>query len=81
MIKVYKDNIGKPLPNLSHFQSVTEKIIYMESDEHPGKTVALRYAWIDSQVIGFSRAICAVGIERFKKNCNRMVSHQMMLFK
>lgn len=56
------------------FQSITEKVIYKESDDHPGKTVALRYAWIDSQVMGFSRAICAVGFERFKKNCNRMVS-------
>ncbi|CAG9861186.1 unnamed protein product [Phyllotreta striolata] len=54
--------------------SVTEKVIYKESEEHPGKTVALRYAWIDSQVKGFSRAICAFGYDRFKKNCNKMVS-------
>ncbi|CAH1103924.1 unnamed protein product [Psylliodes chrysocephalus] len=53
--------------------SVTEKVIYTESEEHPGKTVALRYAWIDSQVKGFGRAICAFGYERFKKNCHKMV--------
>lgn len=52
----------------------------MESDEYPGKTVALRYAWIDSQVMGFSRAICAVGFERFKKNCNRMVGEYFCKF-
>ncbi|KAB0801631.1 hypothetical protein PPYR_03817 [Photinus pyralis] len=53
--------------------SVTEKVIYKESDEHPGKTVAIRSAWIDSQIKGFGRAICAFGYERFKKNCNKMV--------
>ncbi|CAG9836212.1 unnamed protein product [Diabrotica balteata] len=53
--------------------SVTEKVVYTESEEHPGKTVAMRYAWIDSQIKGFSRAICAFGYERFKKNCHKMV--------
>lgn len=53
--------------------SVTEKVIYKESDEHPGKTVAIRSAWIDSQITGLGRAICAFGYERFKKNCNKMV--------
>lgn len=60
-------------------QSITEKVVYKESDETPGKTVALRYAWVDSQVMGFSRAICAVGLERFKKSCNRMVSNPFSL--
>lgn len=53
--------------------SVVEKVVYKMSDEHPGKTVAIRSAWIDSQVFGFSRAIRAFGVERFKKNCNKMV--------
>lgn len=48
-------------------------MIYKESEDHPGQTVALRYAWIDSQVRGLSKAICAFGYERFKKNCNKMV--------
>lgn len=48
--------------------------MYVESDTQPGKTVALRSAWIDSQVRGFGRAICAFGYERFKKNCHKMVS-------
>jgi len=53
--------------------SVVEKVVYKTSDEHPGKTIAIRSAWIDSQVFGFSRAIRAFGVERFKKNCNKMV--------
>lgn len=48
--------------------------MYKASDEHPGKTIAIRSAWIDSQVFGFSRAIRAFGCERFKKNCHKMVS-------
>lgn len=55
-------------------QSVVEKVVYTPSIEHPGQTVAVRSAWIDSQVFGFSRAIRAFGVERFKKNCNKMVS-------
>ncbi|XP_019877384.1 protein preli-like [Aethina tumida] len=63
----YTRNLG-----YAKVMSVTEKVVYKESEEHPGKTVALRTAWIDSQVRGFSRAICAFGYERFKKNCNKM---------
>lgn len=48
-------------------------MVYKTSDEYPGKTIAIRSAWVDSEVFGFSRAIRAFGIERFKKNCNKMV--------
>ncbi|CAG9818247.1 unnamed protein product [Phaedon cochleariae] len=68
ILVTYTRNLG-----YTKVMSVTEKVIYQESDQHPGKTVALRSAWIDSQVRGFSRAICAFGYERFKKNCNKMV--------
>lgn len=54
--------------------SVVEKVVYTVSEEHPEKTVAIRSAWIDSQVFGFSRAIRAFGCDRFKKNCHKMVS-------
>lgn len=53
--------------------SVTEKVVYKESPENPGKTMVQRTAVFDSQVRGFSRAICAFGYERFKKNCSKMV--------
>lgn len=49
------------------FLDCNRKVVYVESDTQPGKTVALRSAWIDSQVRGFGRAICAFGYERFKK--------------
>lgn len=53
--------------------SVVEKVVYTPSPDNPGQTVAVRSAWIDSQVFGFSRAIRAFGVERFKKNCQKMV--------
>lgn len=46
--------------------------MYKVSDENPEWTVAKRSAWIDSSVFGFSRAIQAFGLERFKKNCLKM---------
>ncbi|XP_050294143.1 protein preli-like [Anthonomus grandis grandis] len=65
----YTRNIG-----FTKAMTVTEKVIYKQCEENPLKTVAIRYAWIDSQVRGFSRAICAFGYERFKKNAHKMVS-------
>lgn len=49
--------------------SVVERVEYRAMG---GVTVAVRSAWIDSQVFGFSRAIRAFGLDRFKKNCNQM---------
>lgn len=43
------------------------------SNENPNWTVAERSAWIDSQVFGFGRAIQAFGLDRFRKNCEKMV--------
>lgn len=54
--------------------NVIEKVVYTCDDAEPGKTIAIRSAWIDSSMFGFSRAIKAFGIERFKKNCHKMVS-------
>lgn len=42
------------------------------SEENSEWTVAKRSAWIDSGVFGFSRAIQAFGLDRFKKNCVKM---------
>lgn len=49
-------------------------MVYKESSEYPGKTVVQRTAVFDSQMRGFSAAICAFANERFKKNCSKMVS-------
>ncbi|XP_073950029.1 protein preli-like [Choristoneura fumiferana] len=50
--------------------SVIERVEYRSSGANT--TVAKRSAWIDSQVFGFSRAIRAFGVERFRKNCTQM---------
>lgn len=63
----YTRNLG-----YTKVMSVTEKVVYRVSDENPEWTVATRSAWIDSQVFGFSRAIQAFGLDRFKKNCSKM---------
>lgn len=56
------------------FQNVVEKVVYKVNEDNPEETVAIRSAWIDSQVFGFSRAIRKFGVERFKKNCGKMVN-------
>lgn len=53
----------------SHPQKVDEIVVY--SEQKDGKTLAVRRAYISSQVFGFSRAIRAFGIERFKSNGNK----------
>lgn len=53
--------------------SIVEKVVYRVSKENPNWTIAERSAWIDSQVFGFGRAIQAFGLERFRKNCQKMV--------
>lgn len=68
VLVTYTRNLG-----YTKVMSVTEKVVYKVSDTHPGHTIAVRSAWIDSQVTGFSRAICAFGYERFRKNCSKMV--------
>ncbi|KAI8122606.1 preli-like protein [Lucilia cuprina] len=48
---------------------VDEIVEYKEQND--GRTIAVRRAYISSQVFGFSRAIRAFGIERFKSNCQK----------
>jgi len=48
---------------------VDEIVVY--SEQNDGSTLAVRRAYISSQVFGFSRAIRAFGIERFKVNGNK----------
>lgn len=50
-----------------------EKVTYTVNPDFPGKTVAIRSAWIDSQVYGFATAIKAFGLERFRKNCSKTI--------
>ncbi|XP_076302868.1 protein preli-like [Lasioglossum baleicum] len=63
-LTTYTRNLG-----YTKVMSITEKVVYKVYEENPNWTVAKRSAWIDSQVFGFSRAIQAFGLDRFKKNC------------
>lgn len=67
ILVTYTRNLG-----FTKVMSVVERVEYRSAG--PGQTIARRSAWIDSQVFGFSRAIRAFGVDRFKKNCNQMVS-------
>ncbi|OXU26527.1 hypothetical protein TSAR_011787 [Trichomalopsis sarcophagae] len=67
ILTTYTRNLG-----YTKVMSVVEKVVYKVSDENPQWTVAKRSAWIESSVFGFSRAIQAFGLDRFKKNCTKM---------
>ncbi|KAJ8681891.1 hypothetical protein QAD02_017683 [Eretmocerus hayati] len=69
ILTTYTRNLG-----YAKVMSVIEKVVYEVSPENPEWTVAKRSAWIDSSVFGFSRAIQAFGLDRFKKNCAKMTS-------
>lgn len=63
-LTTFTRNIG-----MKKIMKVDEIVVYTEQKD--GRTVAVRRAYISSQVFGFSRAIRAFGIERFKKNSNK----------
>ncbi|XP_033215255.1 PRELI domain-containing protein 1, mitochondrial isoform X2 [Belonocnema kinseyi] len=69
VLTTYTRNLG-----YQKVMTVVEKVVYRVSEDNPEWTVAKRSAWIDSQVFGFSRAIQAFGVDRFKKNCSKMAS-------
>ncbi|XP_058797718.1 protein preli-like [Phymastichus coffea] len=66
-LTTYTRNLG-----FTKVMSVIEKVVYRVSEENPQWTIARRSAWIESSVFGFSRAIQAFGLDRFKKNCVKM---------
>lgn len=65
----YTRNIG-----FNKIMTVVEQVVYKSLPDQPGKTIAIRSAWIDSSVYGFGTAIRAFGLERFKKNCAKTVN-------
>lgn len=67
-LTTYTRNIG-----YASVMTAVEKVVYKPSEENPDWTVATRSAWVDSNVFGFGRAIQAFGMERMKKNCQKMV--------
>ncbi|XP_066595928.1 protein preli-like [Prorops nasuta] len=68
-LTTYTRNLG-----FTKIMAVVEKVVYQESEENPGWTVVKRTAWIESQIFGFSKAIEAFGVDRFKKNCIKAAS-------
>ncbi|KAL0269352.1 UNVERIFIED_CONTAM: hypothetical protein PYX00_007115 [Menopon gallinae] len=69
VLVTYTRNIG-----LSRVMSIVEKVTYKTCKDNNGWTEAHRSAWIDSQVFGFKRAIISFGLDRFRKNCVKMVA-------
>ncbi|CAH2046071.1 unnamed protein product, partial [Iphiclides podalirius] len=67
VLVTYTRNLG-----YTKVMSVVERVEYRSLGG--GQTIARRSAWIDSQVFGFSRAIRAFGVDRFRKNCTQMVN-------
>ncbi|XP_030388595.1 protein preli-like [Scaptodrosophila lebanonensis] len=63
-LTTFTRNIG-----MKKIMKVDEIVVY--SEQKDGRTLAVRRAYISSQVFGFSRAIRAFGIERFKVNSNK----------
>ena len=52
--------------------TIDEKVVYKESKEESGWTIAERTAWIASSYgYGLSRAVEAFGLDRFKKNVKK----------
>ncbi|XP_053685364.1 protein preli-like [Sabethes cyaneus] len=68
VLVTYTRNIG-----FNKIMNVVEKVTYRSIPDQPGKTIAIRSAWIDSSVFGFATAIRAFGLDRFKKNCMKTV--------
>ncbi|EDW60188.1 protein preli-like [Drosophila novamexicana] len=78
-VKIVEDSVLDPVKKtfttftrnlgMKKIMKVDEIVVY--SEQKDGRTLAVRRAYISSQVFGFSRAIRAFGIERFKVNGNK----------
>ncbi|XP_034101807.1 protein preli-like [Drosophila nasuta] len=81
-VKIVEDSVLDPVKKtfttftrnlgMKKIMKVDEIVVY--SEQKDGRTLAVRRAYISSQVFGFSRAIRAFGIERFKANGNKASS-------
>lgn len=63
-ITLYTRSVG-----LATFMTAIEKVVYRACPDNPGHTVAVKQAWVESNLYGLRTAIKKFGIERFKKNC------------
>lgn len=53
------------------FQTIEEKCVYKQSTDNKNWTELRREAWIGSSVFGFSYALQAFGLDRFKKSAKK----------
>jgi hypothetical protein len=67
-ITTYTRNIG-----YTAVMTVVERCVYQPSRDNCEWTECQRQAWIDSNLYGFSYALQAFGVERFKKNVSKSV--------
>lgn len=65
-VTTYTRNIG-----LQRLMLLEEKCVYLTNPENNHWTVCERWAYINSTIFGFSRAIQAFGLERYKKNVTK----------
>lgn len=59
-------NIG-----MQTIMTVDENVVYRPANDNPNTTISERKAWIDSNMYGLSKAVQAVGTERFKHGCTK----------
>lgn len=67
-VTTYTRNIG-----YTSIMSVVERCVYRPSSENSEWTECQRQAWVSSSLYGFSYALQAFGVERFKKNVGKSV--------
>jgi len=51
------------------FMTAIEKVVFKADPSNPSHTLAVKQAWVESNLYGLRSAIKSFGIERFKKNC------------
>lgn len=68
-LTTYTRNVG-----LTKFMTIDEKVVYKPDPENRNRTLCERQAWIGSNLFGFSYAVQAFGLERFKKNSQKALS-------
>lgn len=78
-VKIIEDSVLDPKEkklttftrNIGYKKIMKVDEIVEYTEQRDGRTLAVRHAFISSQVFGFSRAIRAFGVERFKMNCHK----------
>nr|XP_054765423.1 PRELI domain-containing protein 1, mitochondrial-like [Lytechinus pictus] len=62
----YTRNLG-----YQNFMVLEEKCVFTESEENKDWTQLTRQVWVSSNLYGFSRALMAFGVERYKANLTK----------